>query len=43
VRVDTGTFSTPLQMELLHTLGIVDPTVQPSFHGAEIASTSSTR
>ena len=42
VRVDTGTFSTPLQMEFLHTLGVVDPTVQPSFHGPEIEADGGT-
>jgi hypothetical protein len=33
VRVDTsGSFPSPLQMELFHTFGIVDPSLRPSFH-----------
>jgi hypothetical protein len=36
VRVDTGTYATPLQMELAHTLGIVDPSIRPTFHGLEV-------
>jgi len=42
VRVDTGTYSTPLQMELLHTLGIVDPALFPSFHGSEVEADGGT-
>jgi hypothetical protein len=36
VRVDTGTSPTPLQMELAHTLGIVDPSIRSTFHGLEV-------
>jgi hypothetical protein len=36
VRVDTGTYPTPLQMELAHTLGIVDPAIRPTLHGLEV-------
>jgi hypothetical protein len=42
VRVDTGTYSTPLQMELVHTLGVVDSTQFPSFHGPEIEADGGT-
>ena len=42
VRVDTTTSPTPLQMELLHTLGIVDSTIQPSFHGSEVEADGGT-